>query len=186
MCVLDAAAKSAEADRFLHRYAHAVRTSSGHPALRGCEEVDWSAIPGCPPGIPALFHGLLDPAIAPDAERVLTNVLMDGVFRLGAAMPAALPFVLRLAAADPPVPAFSGLLDILVVTAELSEPVDAGNENAVTFLGLDSDHPERALCRAVFAAHADLLADLPDALITEADRESLQRAAGRWEPEGFR
>lgn len=186
MCVLDAAAKRAEADRFLRRYAHDVRTDCGHPALRGCDEVDWSAIPGCPPEMPVLLHGLLDPAIAPEAARVLTNVLMDGIFRLGAAMPAVLPFVLRLAVADPRVPAVSCLVDIVVVTAGLSEPVDADNENAVRLRGCDSDHPERERCRAVFAEHAALLAGLPDELLTDADRASLRQAAGLGEPQGSR
>ncbi|MGP3634423.1 hypothetical protein ACTU45_13805 [Streptomyces sp. 24-1644] len=183
--MLDAAAKRAEVDRYLRQYARAVRTDSGHPALRGCEEVAWSANPGCPAGIPVLLHGLLDTASAPEATRVLTNVLMDGVFRLSSAMPAALPFLLRLAA-EPQVPARSGLMDLLVVAAELSEPVDADNERAVMLLGRDSDHPERERCRAVFAEYADLLAGLPDELISAADRAALQQAAGRGEPKGSR
>ncbi|WP_329189125.1 hypothetical protein [Actinacidiphila glaucinigra] len=81
---------------------------------------------------------------------------MDGVFRRGAAIPAALPFVIRLAVC-PEVPVRSGLTGLVVVAAELAEPVDPENEHAVRLRGLDADHPERALCRAVLAAHAALV-----------------------------
>ena len=117
MCVVDAAAKEAAVARFLQEHPQAGQADSEHPALWGCAEVAWSEIPGCPAGIPSLFYGLLDQVAAPEAARVLTNVLMGGVFHLSAAMPAALPFLLRLAA-DPDVPVRSGLFDLVVVTAE--------------------------------------------------------------------
>lgn len=176
MCVIDAAAMEAEVSRFLHRYPQAGQAGSAHPALQGCSDAPWSEIPGCPAGIPALFHGLLDQVAAPEAARVLTNTLMGGVFHLSAAMPAALPFLLRLAA-DPDVPVRSELLDLLFVAADLSQPVDAGNERAVLLLGNDSDHPEREQCRVVLSDHASLLYmllgdEIPPALRDGAIRQS--------------
>ena len=56
---------------------------------------------------------------------------------------------------------------------------DTGDEHQVLLLGRDGDHPERAWCRAAFAAHAPalraLLADesLPGGLISADDRERL-------------
>jgi hypothetical protein len=178
MCVLDAAAKEAEVARFLREYHPlAAQADSGHPALRGCDEVAWSEIPGCPAAIPAVLRGLLDPVAAPEAKRVLTNVLMDNVFQMSAAMPAALPFLLRLVA-EPRVPVRSELLDILLVAAEFSRPVDSGDEHAVLIFDCDGDHPEREQCRAVFAEHASLLTRLPAGLISAADRACLEQAAG--------
>ncbi|MDX2853986.1 hypothetical protein [Actinacidiphila glaucinigra] len=81
---------------------------------------------------------------------------MDGVFRMGAAIPAALPFVIRLAVC-PDVPVRSGLTDLVAVAAELAEPVDPEDEHAVRLREPDAHHPERARCRAVLAAHAALV-----------------------------
>ncbi|MEU4098320.1 hypothetical protein [Streptomyces sp. NPDC026673] len=166
MCVVDAAAKEAMVARFLRDHPRAGRDSAAHPALRGCAEVPWADFPGCPAGLPALFHALLDERAAAEAARVLTNVLLDGVFRMGAAMPAALPFVLRLAV-DPDVPVRSALLDIVAVAAELARPVDPEDERAVLLLGPDADHPERARCRAVLASHPALLRTLPDGTLPD-------------------
>lgn len=75
-----------------------------------------------------------------------------------------------------------GLVDLLVIAAELSQPVDADNERQVLLLGDDCDHPEREWCRAAFAAHASalraLLEDetLPDGLIGADDRECLLKS----------
>ncbi|MFH8756118.1 hypothetical protein [Streptomyces atroolivaceus] len=78
-------------------------------------------------------------------------------------MSAALPFLIRLAVA----PAIGiavrpGLVDLLIVAAELSQPVDAGTERRGLLLGYDRDHPEREWCRAAFTAHASALRALPD------------------------
>ncbi|MFI5490672.1 hypothetical protein [Micromonospora echinaurantiaca] len=175
MCVVDAAAKQAAVARFLEEYAQVGRSGNEHPALRGCAEIAWSEIPGCPADLPYLFYGLLDQVAAPEAARVLTNVLMGGVFHLSAAVPAALPFLLRLAA-DPEISVRSDMLDVVVVTAELSQPVDADNERAVLLLGNDSDHPERELCRNVFTAHASLVRTLlHDDTVDAADKAVLQQ-----------
>ncbi|MFD3609315.1 hypothetical protein ACFWXA_14785 [Streptomyces atroolivaceus] len=113
---------------------------------------------------------------------MLGNTLMDGVFHTSAAMSAALPFLIRLAAAaDIGIAVRPGLVDLLIVAAELSQPVDAGNERHVLLLGNDRDHPEREWCRAAFTAHASALRALlddstfPDGLISENDRECLRR-----------
>ncbi|PLW74794.1 hypothetical protein C0036_00005 [Streptomyces sp. DJ] len=182
MCVMDAATREASVALFLREHPHLERPGRGHPALRGCAEVDWSRIPGCPAGTPALFRGLLDRNAAPEAKRLLTNVLMDGVFRMSPAMPAALPFLLRLAA-DPGVPVRSELLDVVLVAAELSQPVDADDERAVLLLGSEDERPERERCRAAFAGHASSLHALLDAatrdgLLSADDRAALLSAAG--------
>lgn len=91
---------------------------------------------------------------------MLTNVLMDGVVRMGAATAAALPFVIR-PAADPEVPGRSALADLVAVAAGLARPVHPGNERAVLLRGPDGDHPERAQCRAVLDAHGALVRTLP-------------------------
>ncbi|MFE1444637.1 hypothetical protein [Streptomyces sp. NPDC058739] len=209
MCVMDAAARQAEVDGLLRRYPH-LRSAPGgqgswpghqgasagdgtpdgraggtrptHPALRGCEEVRWGDIPGCPSDVPAVLHGLFDPAAAPDAARVLTNVVVAGVFRLGEAMPDALPFVLRLAV-DPGAPARARLLDLVLVAAELCRPVDPGNPREVLLLGHEADRPERARCRAVFREEAALvraLLDDPTAWepADDEDRAVLQELVG--------
>ncbi|MFJ7128785.1 hypothetical protein [Streptomyces sp. NPDC098101] len=175
---MDTAVKEAAVAQFLHGYPQMVQAACDHPALLGCADVDWSRIPGCPAGIPALLRSLLDEEAGPAALPVLENVLMNGVFHMSAAMPAALPFLIRLAAV-PDIAVRSDLVEILVVAAELSLPVDADDEHQVLLFGKDDDHPEREWCRAVFAAHASavraLLEDesLPDGLISVDDRERL-------------
>ncbi len=75
-----------------------------------------------------------------------------------------------------------GLVGLLVIAAELSSPVDADDERQVLIFGKDSDHPERAWCRDVFAAHAPALRALldegtpPGGLIGADDRDCLLRA----------
>jgi hypothetical protein len=184
MCRIDAAAKQAFVTRFLQEFPAAAEAGREHPALRGCDRIAWTAFPGCPAGIPALLRGLLDRAAAAEAERVLCNVLMDGVFQMGPAMPAALPYLIRLTA-EPEVPVRSRLLELLLVVAEFSHPVDREGERAVQLFGSDRDHPERAQCRAIFADHADLLrallddGTLPGEPLRPDERESLLRAAAR-------
>jgi len=181
MCVVDAVAKEAAVARFLREYPQAGHVGRDHPALVGCADAAWSRIPGCPAGIPVLLHGLLDQAAGPEALRVLGNVLVDGVLHASAAMPTALPFLIRLAAA-PALAVRPGLVDLLVIAAELSQPVDADNERQVLLLGNDCDHPERERCRVAFAAHAAELRALledespPDGLISADDRECLLKA----------
>jgi hypothetical protein len=111
---------------------------------------------------------------------VLENLLMNSVFHMSAVMPAALPFLIRLAAV-PDITVRRDLVGLLVVAAELSSSVDADDERQVRLFGKDSDHPEREWCRAVFAAHASalraLLEDktLREGLISADDRECLLR-----------
>jgi hypothetical protein len=182
MCVVEMAAKEAAVARFLHEHPQIEQAGFDPPALLGCADVAWSQIPGCPAGIPVLLRGLLDRNAGPEALRVLGNVLMDSVIRTSAAMPAVLPFLIRLAAL-PHTAVRPGLVDLLVVAAELSQPVDADDERQVLLLGNDCDHPEREACRAAFAAHASelraLLEDetLPSELISADDRECLLKAA---------
>ncbi|MFC7267275.1 hypothetical protein [Streptomyces lutosisoli] len=181
MCVLDVAAKEAAVAQFLREYPQIEQAECDHPALVGCAEAAWSQAPGCPAGIPVLLRGLLDQAAGPEALRVLGNVLMDSVFHVSAAMSTALPFLIRLAAV-PDIAMRPGLVDLLVVAAELSQPVVADNERQVLLLGNDCDHLEREWCRAAFAAHASalraLLEDetLADRLISADDRECLLKA----------
>ena len=178
---MDAAAKQAAVARFLREHPQIEQADCDHPALLSCADVAWSQIPGCPAGIPVLLHGLLDQVAGPEALRVLGNVLMDSVFHVSAAMPAVLPFLIRLAAV-PDIAVRSGLVDLLVVAAELSQPVDADNEHQVLLFGNDGDHPEREWCRAAFAAHASALRallegeTLPDGPISAHDRECLLKA----------
>ncbi|MFV0134936.1 hypothetical protein ACLGIH_17155 [Streptomyces sp. HMX87] len=179
---MDAAVKEAAVARFVREHPQVERAACDHPALLGCADVDWSRIPGCPAGIPVLLRGLLDEEVGPKALPVLGNVLMNSVFHVSAAMPAALPFLIRLAAL-PDIAVRPGLVDLLVVAAALSPPVDADDERQVLLYGKDCDHPEREGCRDVFAAHASalraLLEDvtLPDGLISADDRECLLKAA---------
>ncbi|MEU9109000.1 hypothetical protein AB0D54_32660 [Streptomyces xanthophaeus] len=188
---MDAAVKEAAVARFLREYPQLERVACDHPALLGCADVDWSQIPGCPAGIPVLLRGLLDEVAGPEALSVLGNVLMNGVFHASAAMPAALPFLIGLAAV-PDIAVRPGLVELLVVAAEASLPVDAANERLVLLLGNDCDHPEREGGRAAFAAHASalcaLLEDeaLADGLISADDRKCLVQAAGphRYPPDG--
>ncbi|MFF3242885.1 hypothetical protein ACFYWY_03910 [Streptomyces sp. NPDC002870] len=174
---MDVAAKKAAVARFLHAYPQAADAGRGHGALHGCEDVRWSEFPGCPAAIPALLYGLLDQAAESEAQRVLTNAMFNSIAEMNAAMPAVLPFLLRLAV-DPQVPERSELLDLLVMVAEFSEPVDADNEAALLWFGSDSDHPEREQCRAVFAEHASVVEMLPEGLIRPDGRATLRRAAG--------
>ncbi|MDQ0716630.1 hypothetical protein QFZ55_006082 [Streptomyces luteogriseus] len=182
MCRITAVGKEAAVARFLQEFPQAPQSGRDHPALRGCGDIAWADFPGCPTGVAALIRGLLDPAAASEARRVLCNVLMDGVFRMGPAMPTAMPFLLRLAA-DPAVPVRTELVEVLLVVAELSHPVDGGSEQAIRFLGSDRDHPERARCRDVFAEHAALVRGLlddrtlPDGLVPPDERASLLKAA---------
>lgn len=177
MCSTDVAAKEAAIARFLQDYPRAVDAGRGHPALRGCEDVRWSEFAECPAAIPALLHGLLDQAAAPEAKRVLTNSILNSVREMNAAMPAVLPFLFRLAS-DPQVPVQSGLLDLLVSIAGFSKPIDVGNEAMVRWFGSDSDHPEREQSRAVFTEHASVVAMLAAQLNSPDDRAKLRQAAG--------
>lgn len=181
MCVTDAAAKEAAVARFLREHPLVEQAECDHPALLGCADVAWSQIPGCPAGMPVLLRGLVDPVAGPEAVRVLGNVLLNSVFQVSTAMPAALPFLISLAAV-PDIAVRRGLVDLLVAAAELSQPVDADHERQVLLLGSDCDHPEREWCRAAFAAHASALCalledeSLPDGLLSADDRESLLKA----------
>ncbi|MBC9714808.1 hypothetical protein H9Y04_19840 [Streptomyces sp. TRM66268-LWL] len=177
MCSRDLADKEAAIAQFLLDYPQAADAGRGHPALRGCEDVRWSAFPECPAAIPVLLHGLLDPAAAFEAKRVLTNSLLNSVREMNAAMPAALPFLLRLAS-DPRIPAQSRLLSLVVSVAGFSEPIDGRNEAMVYWFGSDCDHPEREQCRAVFAEHASVVAELAEHLSSPDDRAQLRRVAG--------
>jgi hypothetical protein len=182
MCVVDGAVEEAAVARFLRDHPASTQAPCDHPALVGCADAAWPQIPGCPDGIPALFRGLLDEAAAPEALRVLGNVLMDGVFHTSAAMPTALPFLIRLAA-DPDIAVRDGVLDLVVVAADLCHPVDADDERMVLLLGNDDDHPEREQCRAAFIDHAPLLRGLlddetlPPGLISADERERLLNTA---------
>ncbi|MFD9162220.1 hypothetical protein ACFVZ8_09470 [Streptomyces sp. NPDC059558] len=175
---MDAAAKEAAVARFLREYPQAGQAEGDYPALVGCADVDWSQIPGCPAGIPVLLRGLLDQAAGPEALRVLGNVLMDSIFHLSAAMPTALPFLIRLAAV-PDIAVRPGLVELLAHVAELSRPVGEGQAG---LFGNERDHPEPEWCRAAFATHAsELLAlledeSLPDGLLSADDRECLLKA----------
>lgn len=188
MCVVDAAAKEAAVARILREYPQMEQAECDHHALLGCADVAWSQIPGCPAGIPPLLRGLLDQVAGPEALRVLGNVSMNSVFHVSTAMPPALPFLISLAAV-PDIAVRPGLVDLLVVAAELSQPVDADNERQVLLLGNDCDHPEREWCRAAFAAHASALRALSedkaltDGLISADDRECLLKAVEpQWHP----
>ncbi|MFE1272480.1 hypothetical protein [Streptomyces sp. NPDC058757] len=174
---MDVAAKEAAIARFLGEYPQAADAGRGHPALQGCEDVRWSEFPECPAGIPVLLCALLDQEAASEAERVLGNSLLNGITAMNAAMPMALPFLLRLAS-DPEVPVRSELLDFLVVVAEFSEPVDAEGEVSVFWFGSDVEHPEREQCRAVFTEHARVVAMLAEELTSPDRRATLRRAAG--------
>ncbi|WP_448319535.1 hypothetical protein, partial [Streptomyces sp. CO7] len=142
MCGADRAAKEAAIARFLHDHPQAADAGQGHPALHGCEAVRWPRIPGCPAGIPLLLRALLDASAADEARQVLANCLFDDITRMSAAMPNALPFLLRLAR-DPDVPNRSGLLRLLVTVAEYAEPVDNRGEAMVRWFGSDEERPER-------------------------------------------
>ncbi|GAA4637932.1 hypothetical protein GCM10023196_093700 [Actinoallomurus vinaceus] len=184
MCVHDRAAKEAAVARFLRDYPQAGQVENGHPALRGITDIAWSEIPDCPAAVPALFNGLLDEVASEEASRVLGIVLIDDVFHLSAAMPSALPFLIRLAL-DRHVPGRAGLVDLLVFAAETSRHAGVeGDERFALLVGTDADRPERAACRKVFAEHAAsvrvLLDDdaLSDGLLSAEERDSLMAADG--------
>ncbi|MFD8675688.1 hypothetical protein ACFV1A_21675 [Streptomyces seoulensis] len=174
---MDVVAKEAAIGRFLDAYPRAIDAGQGHPALQGCEDVRWSGFPECPAGIPMLLRTLLDREAASEANRALTNSLLDGITAMNVAAPMALPFLLRLAD-DPRVPARSGLRDLLVTIAEFSESIDAGAEASVLWFGSDSEHPEREQCRAVFAQHAGVVATLAEKLAGPGQRTKLRQATG--------
>ncbi|MEU7022261.1 hypothetical protein ABZ990_16575 [Streptomyces sp. NPDC046203] len=164
--------------------------SAGHPALAGCEEVNWSGIHGCPAGVPLVLRALLDDTGGPEALRALDCVTMDSPLHIGGAMPAVLPFVIRLAA-DPGLVVRKGLIELVVFAAMISEPDESDAADTGGGLGeplgpMDRDRRERAACRAAFAAHAPevhaLLADpgLTDPLLSADDRAWLLKAV-EWE-----
>ncbi|WP_232792564.1 hypothetical protein [Actinacidiphila yeochonensis] len=165
-------------------YPSLTRGRSPHPALAGCEDVAWSAVPGCPKDVPVVLRGLLDPDAAEQAESVLGWILLSGPMAISAATPAFVPFLLRLAA-DPSVPRRGELFGLVLVVAALSEPSDPGNAWSLALSGAEQDHPERRLCRASFAADAALVLGLladeelsAASSLSEDDRTSLLRAAG--------
>lgn len=184
MCQVDPEAAVAAIEALTAAYPYLARKGSSHPALSGCEDVVWSAIPGCPEGVPVVLHGLLDPDAAEEAERVLGWLVMSGPWHMSEVMPAVIPFLLRLAA-DPSVPRRGELFDLVLMAAALCAPTDLDNAAALAINGLEEDHPERALCRAAFADDADwvsrLLADpgLPaGAEPRDYERAYLLEAAG--------
>lgn len=185
MCVIDTEAKEAAIAAFLreHPLSPADPAVPDHPALAGCADVAWSRFHRCPAGIPLLLRALLDRGSAPRAVDVLTTVLMDDIFTLNAAMPAALPFLIRLAAGSDTTVRLD-LVRLLTITAELSEPVPADNATALLVFGAERDHPERARCRAVFAEHGPTVRVLLDAdpEIGTDDRERLLRVLERPSP----
>ncbi|MFE6839088.1 hypothetical protein ACFVFI_30160 [Streptomyces sp. NPDC057705] len=179
----DAAAAAAIA-ALTEAYPHLAQGPASHPALAGCEEVDWTVIPGCPKGVPVVLRGLVDPRAAEEASRALSWLVMSGPLRISTVMPAVVPFLLRLAA-DPSVPLRGELFDLVLMAAALSEPADPGSPWDLAISGPEEDHPERALCRASFAADAAwvrrLLADegLPvDSPLSDDERARLLGAAG--------
>ncbi|MGV9456862.1 hypothetical protein [Streptomyces sp. NPDC003635] len=165
-------------------YPHLTRGVSAHPALEGCEDVQWSSIPGCPVDVPVILRGLLDPDSAEMAERALDWLVMSGPMSMSAAMPTVVPYLLRLSA-DPLIPRRSELFGLVLVAAALSAPTDPDNAWDLAVSGPENDHPERALCRAAFVADAAwvrrLLADdelLASLHLNKDDRASLVQAAG--------
>ncbi|MFK0256275.1 hypothetical protein [Streptomyces sp. NPDC090445] len=184
MCTVSRAAVEAAIADLTAAYPHLAVDPSPHPALAGCEEVVWSELPGCPDGVPALLYGLVDPEAAEVAGRTLSRLVMAGPMHISAAMPAIVPYLLRLAA-DPEVPHRGKHFDLVLVAAALSEPVDPGNPRDLAINGPEEEHPERALCRTAFEADAvwvrRLLADdqLPDGEpLSPDERDLLLRAAG--------
>uniref|UniRef100_UPI0031D1977F hypothetical protein n=1 Tax=Streptomyces hawaiiensis TaxID=67305 RepID=UPI0031D1977F len=146
--------------------------------------MEWSSIPGCPVDVPVVLRGLLDPEAAEMAERALDWLVMSGPMSISATMPAVVPYLLRLAA-DPSTPRRDELFGLLLVAAALSAPTDPNSRWDMAISGPEEDHPERALCRAAFAADAAwvrrLLADgelLAALQLGQDERDLLIQAAG--------
>lgn len=78
----------------------------------------------------------------------------------------------------------------MLVAAALCKSTDLDNAAALVIYGPEEDHPERALCRAAFAANADWVSRLPadtglsvgaelrDAELRDDERAYLIEAAG--------
>ncbi|MFJ3211840.1 hypothetical protein [Streptomyces flaveolus] len=185
MCKVDHEAAAVAATAALTAaHPHLRHAASSHPALEGCEDVEWSALPGCPVDVPFVLRGLLDPDAAEMAERALDWLVMSGPMSISAVMPMVLPYLLRLTA-DPSIPRRDELFGLVLVAAALSAPTDPDNAWDMAVGGLETDHPERALCRAAFGADAAwvrrLLADdelLAGLHLGEDERVSLVQAAG--------
>ncbi|MEU5694356.1 hypothetical protein [Actinosynnema sp. NPDC020468] len=184
MCRIDHTAVAAAVGALAAAYPHLAGEGATHPALAGCEDVAWAAIAGCPGEVPVVLRGLLDAGAAEEAERVLGSLVMAGPMRIGAAMPAVVPFLLRLVA-DPSVPRRNELFELVLLAAGLCRPTDPDSAWSLAIDGREEDHPERAECRAAFTADADLVSRLlaDTALLTAAklrDYESahLLEAAG--------
>ncbi|GAA2280574.1 hypothetical protein GCM10010234_16850 [Streptomyces hawaiiensis] len=185
VCTVDHEAAAVTATAALTAaYPHLTQEAAPHPALRGCEDVEWSSIPGCPVDVPVVLRGLLDPEAAEMAERALDWLVMSGPMSISATMPAVVPYLLRLAA-DPSTPRRDELFGLLLVAAALSAPTDPNSRWDMAISGPEEDHPERALCRAAFAADAAwvrrLLADgelLAALQLGQDERDLLIQAAG--------
>jgi hypothetical protein len=185
VCTVDSEAAAVIATAALTAaHPHLTREAAPHPALEGCEDVEWSSLPGCPVDVPVVLRGLLDPDAAEMAERALDWLVMSGPMSISATMPAVVPYLLRLAA-DPSTPRREELFGLVLVAAVLSAPTDPDNPRDLAVNGPEEDHPERALCRAAFVADAAwvrrLLADdelLADLRLGEDERASLIQAAG--------
>ncbi|MFF7980990.1 hypothetical protein ACFZDK_17940 [Streptomyces sp. NPDC007901] len=165
-------------------HPHLGQGAAAHPALEGCEDVEWASIPGCPVDVSVVLHGLVDPDAAEMAERALDWLVMSGPMSISATMPAVVPYLLRLAA-DPSVPRRDELVGLVLVAAALSAPTNPHSSWDLAVSGPEADHPERALCRAAFAADAAwvrrLLADdelLAELELGEGERTALAEAAG--------
>lgn len=185
VCTVDHEAAAVAATAALTAaYPHLGQEASPHPALQGCEDVEWSSIPGCPVDASVVLRGLLDSDAAELAERALDWLVMSGPMSISATMPAVVPYLLRLTA-DPSVPRRNELFGLVLVAAALSAPTDPDNAWDLAVGGPENDHPERALCRAAFVAEAAsvrrLLADeelLAGLHLGEGERASLVQAAG--------
>ncbi|MEV7076183.1 hypothetical protein [Streptomyces sp. NPDC093990] len=185
MCKVDHEAAAVTATAALTAaHPHLLEVVPAHPALEGCEQVEWSSIPGCPVDVSVVLRGLLDPDAAETAERALDWLVMSGPMSISCTMHAVVPYLLRLAV-DPSTPRRNELVGIVLVAAALSAPTDPDNAWDLAVGGLEQDHPERALCRAAFAANAAwvrrLLADdelLAGLHLDDGDRASLAQAAG--------
>jgi hypothetical protein len=131
-----------------------------------------------------MLSGLLDTEAAEEAQRALRNLVLSGPLHVSPVMPVVVPFLLRLTA-DPLVPCRGELLDLVLVVATLSEPVDPDNAAALAIWGHEEDHPERSSCRLALAANANwvsrLLADPSLSARTklrDCERADLAKVAG--------